>query len=159
MNVGDGVSRNPRTIFAVLAFDRCSKERVIGDGELDWCDHAAVVVKVVEVGTEKSGVVVVVCVGDLQARKGTFPDPPLAPLADGSCSCGKMWHHAGDGVVVAEAALVDVACTGRVGVGWRLDDSTVWTLAAWVVGARLAVGVDRENSKASRSVETVHIRR
>ena len=60
-----------------------------------------------------------------------------------------MRKDGGDGVVVSQPPLVEVAVARRVRVLGSLEDMAVWALAMDVgVGLRLAMGVDRKKAEA-----------
>ena len=60
----------------------------------------------------------------------------------------------GDGAVVPQASLIEVAATRRVRVLGSLEDVPVWALAMNVgVGLDLAVCVDRKKAEARRGEE------
>ena len=71
-----------------------------------------------------------------------------------------MREDGGDGVVVTEPPLVEVAVACRVRVLGSLEDMAVWALAMNVgVGLGLAVGVDWEKAEACGGEEPKDVMR
>ena len=71
-----------------------------------------------------------------------------------------MREDGGDGVVVSQAPLIEVAATRRVRVLGSLEDVAVWALAVNVgVGLGLAVSIDGKKAEARRSEETKDVGR
>ena len=143
---GARITREPRVVLGMFASNSGTKVGVISDGELDGNGCTPVVVEAVQVGLERAVSVVVVVsnrrgsttiairviirviVGWGKCSKRSFTDPGSSWQQAG-CSGLEVREDGGDGVVVPQAPLIEVAATRKVCVLGSLEDVAGWALA------------------------------
>ena len=141
---GARVTREPRVVLGMLAPNSDAKVGVVSDGELDGNDCAPAVVEAVQAGAERDVRVVVVdsnrggrttitdrvavrvAVGRGKSRVRSFADPSSS-RQQARRSGFEVREDGGDGVVVPQAPLIEVAATQSTCAGQSRGRGSVGT--------------------------------